>query len=103
MNEKLLYLNDYVNCHTRDYGQQPIIFISNTKILSSQKISPVWVQIPQKRMFVTFFEETVNSNRYLLLVQQFPTTLTKVVQKKILFQQDTVITYVSRRTIAHSS
>jgi hypothetical protein len=65
----------------------------------SQKVG-VWTAVSQKRLFLTFFKDTVNSDRYMLLVEKFLTTLTDDEREKTWFQQDNATAHTGRNTMA---
>jgi hypothetical protein len=92
-------LNGYVNTqNTRIWSAEKPHTLHEAP-LHNQKVG-VWTAASRKRVFLTFFEETVNSDRYMLLVQELFTALTDDEWEKTWFQQDNATAHTVRNTMA---
>jgi hypothetical protein len=73
--EAWFHLNGYVNAQNMCIWSHENPHTLHEVPFHSQKVG-VWTTVSQKHLFLSFFEERVKSDRYMLLVQKFLTTLT---------------------------
>ena len=92
--EAWFHLDGYVNSQNSRYWLTDNPHVLHESPLHAQKLG-VWCAMSRKRIFILFFETTINSERYLRLVTQFFDSLTDEEKERTWFQQDSATAHTS--------
>ena len=98
--EAWFHLDGYVNSQNSRIWSTCNPHEVRQKQLHPRKIG-VWCAVSRKRIFCTFFENTINSERYIAIVNKFVNTFSPEDLLKTWFQQDNATAHTSRLTIAY--
>lgn len=98
--EAWFHLSGYMNSqNTRCWlSENPHQFIETS--LHPQKIG-VWAAMSGERIYFSFFEGRVNSDKYCSFIDRFVVTLTETEKRYAWFQQDNATAHTSGKTCQH--
>jgi hypothetical protein len=98
--EAWFHLSGYVNTQNCRFWSGDNPHLIHESPLHAQKLG-VWAAMSGQRIFVLFFDTTVNSQVYCGFVDQFVETLTEDEVFRLWFQQDNATAHTSKLSMNH--
>lgn len=98
--EAWFHLDGYVNSQNSRMWATENLHHLHEERLHAQKLG-VWCAMSRCKIFVVFFNETVNSVRYIEMVNQFVGSLSEEELNKAWFQQDNAPAHTADVTLDH--